>query len=197
MFAADVRLPYCLEGVAIESPALSGTASGVAVTIQIGAKVQRIMPFAATNQAVEAALSGLGLPALPNPGAFSPEGDARLDWAGKNCWHLVTGADVDFDLAQALAGLAAVSDASDGLLCLGINGPQAVALLSKGCVLDLDGFQPGQCATTLMAHTRLQILRHSLSSFELMVPASYAASFWEWLSLSAAEFGMTVEISSH
>lgn len=188
--------PFCLEGMDLASISNRSGVADISVRLISDTTVLRLMPFLNKNRAVAAALTRFGFEDLPGPGRYSHTSEYRLAWAGRNCWHLICSPAVthlEQDLKEALAGLAAVTNAGDGLLRIKIIGQEAAPLMAKGCVLDLDHFRPGHCAVTLMAHTRLHIHRMSDKGFELMIPASHAGSFWEWLRLSAAEFGMDVD----
>ena len=195
MSAAETRTPFCLEGIdlaGVQSP--SGMA-GVKVRLFPDTSILRIIPFRSRRQNVETALTRFGFDSLPSSGRFRSIGDYRLAWASQNCWHLMCSPAVETleqDLKQAFEGAAAISSAGDGLLRMEIEGRDAGTLMAKGCVLDLDHFLPGHCAVTLMAHTRLYLHRVSATGYQLLIPASHAASFWEWLAMSAAEFGMAV-----
>ncbi len=199
MYAADIRAPFCLEGMDLAGAQDRSGEATVNVGLIVDTTTLRLIPFLDKRQAVAAALTRFGFEDLPEPGRYSKAGQYRLAWAGRNCWHLTCSPAVgtlEGELKQALGGSAAVSSAGEGLLRMKIVGDDAASLLAKGCVLDLDHFLPGHCAVTLMAHVRLNIYRISDTGFELMIPASHAASFWEWLCMSAAEFGMVVEIAA-
>lgn len=99
-------------------------------------------------------------------------------------------------LAVALKGLATVVDLSDGKAVLRISGPRARDTLAKGCSLDLhrSAFNPGSAGTTPVALIDCVIWQvDETPSYDLAVPASFAESFWSWLTASAAEYGYTVE----
>lgn len=193
--AAEARPLFCLEGLDLTSIPAAGPA-GAEVRIVTGTTVLRIMPFREKATAAGAALAPFGFTALPGPGRSGVAGGHCLAWAASNCWHLISprpAPALEQELKQALAGLAAVSSAGGGMLRLQIGGAASRALMAKGCVLDLDRFPPGHCAVTLMAHTRLHLRRCSAAEFDLLIPASHAASFWDWLCRSAAEFGLAAQ----
>ncbi|MEW2915144.1 sarcosine oxidase subunit gamma family protein [Leisingera sp. JC11] len=198
MCAAEARPLFCLEDLELTGIPAAGPA-GVEVRIVTGTTMLRIMPFRDQAAAAGAALAPFGFTALPAPGRFAEARENRLAWAAGNCWHLIsprTAPALEQELKQSLAGLAAVSSAGSGLLRLQISGTAACALMAKGCVLDLNRFAPGHCAISLMAHTRIQLHRCADTEFGLLIPASHAASFWEWLTMSAAEFGLAVQTTA-
>ncbi|WP_264211131.1 sarcosine oxidase subunit gamma [Leisingera thetidis] len=196
MSAAEALPLFCLEGLDLTGVP-SVQPAGVEVRIVTGTTVLRIMPFRDQAAAAGAALAPFGFTVLPAPGRFAEAEENCLAWAAGNCWHLISPRPaLEQELKQALAGLAAVSSAGGGFLRLQISGTAACALMGKGCVLDLDRFEPGHCAVTLMAHTKLHLHRCSDTEFDLLIPASHAASFWEWLTLSAAEFGLAVQATA-
>jgi sarcosine oxidase subunit gamma len=99
-------------------------------------------------------------------------------------------------LGVALKGVATVVDQSDGKAVLRISGPRAREVLAKGCSLDLHPsvFKPGSAGTMPVALIDCVIWQvDEIPSYDLAVPASFAESFWSWLTASAAEYGYTVE----
>ena len=198
MCAAEARPLFCLDGLDLTGVP-SVQPAGVTAGIVTGTTVLRIMPFRDKAAAAGTALAPFGFTALPASGRFAGAESHCLAWAASNSWHLISprpASELEQELKRALAGLAAVRSTGGGLLRLQISGTAACALMAKGCVLDLDRFEPGHCAMTLMAHTRLHLRRRSVTEFELLIPASHAASFWEWLTLSAAEFGLAVRTTA-
>jgi sarcosine oxidase subunit gamma len=120
----------------------------------------------------------------------------RTLWLGPDEW-LVTapeGAAPDLmrRLARALAGRhATVTDLSASRAVIEIAGPQARALLEKGCGLDLHprAFGPGHCAQTVFA--RLPVIVDQLSTaplYRLYVARSAARWLAVWLIDAAEEF---------
>jgi len=134
--------------------------------------------------------------ALPSIGRSA--GDARecLLGIGPDSWLFVAedgatasrGMDADrFDVAL---------DQSHAWTRLSVSGSNALAVLAKGCVLDLDPqqFPPGACACTGFARMRVVLwLPGEESRYDLLVGRSYALSLWEWLSEAALEFGCEEE----
>lgn len=108
------------------------------------------------------------------------------------------GASFAADLARDLAGLAAVTDQTDGRVLLRVAGPKVRDMLAKGCMLDVHPavFGVGVTAVTQVALLTLQITRQpdadDVAVFDLAVMRSFATSLWHWLESSAAEYGLDV-----
>jgi sarcosine oxidase subunit gamma len=103
------------------------------------------------------------------------------------------------DLSRKFAGLASISDQSEGRAVIRIAGPQARDVLAKGLPIDLHPsvFTPGSAATSvisLMGVTLWQV--DDTPTYDIAVFRSLAGSFWKWLTDSAAEYGYTVEPAS-
>ena len=78
-----------------------------------------------------------------------------------------------------LVGGAALIDLSDSRVGVALAGPGILGRLSLLLPLDLhEGrFAPGCCATTMMAHLAVLVLRHGPEAFELQCGRSFAGSF--------------------
>ena len=116
-----------------------------------------------------------------------------LVWNGPERWLAISS---DRAIAARLSGelgrLAAICDQRDALAILRIAGPEARAVLAKGCPLDLHprAFRPGDAALTAIAHVGLHLWQvDEAPTFELAIPSSMAGSFARWLSASMSEFG--------
>ena len=116
-------------------------------------------------------------------------------------WMLIaeSGADGSFcsGLRERIGELGYISEQSHSRAVIRVSGTRARDLLCKGCRLDLHPsvMQPGFCATSIMAH--VGVLLHQVDetpSYDLLVYAGFARSFWEWLEESALEFGFTTEV---
>lgn len=191
MFSVKAHDHFCLEGAGVDAGRLSTQSANIEITNAPYTTVWRISAFQNKQRAIETQLGPFGFHHLPAPGQFAASRDARLAWAGDKCWHLMPGETSNSDenaLKQALLGLAAVTSAGDGLLRVLITGADAAPLLAKACVLDLDRFRAGHCAITQMAHTRIYLHCLSYQSYDLFVPTSHGASFWDWLHISAQEY---------
>ena len=113
---------------------------------------------------------------------------ATCDGAADNAWAV--------RLAHDLAGLAAVTDQSDGYAVMQVSGDKARAALAKGVTIDLHprAFRPGDIAVTQIAHIGAIFWQvDDRPTYEIAIFRSLAGSFWHWLSASAEEFGMALE----
>ena len=174
----DGVLPWSLPGGAV-------TLSELRFAEQIGLRVR---------PPVAAYLAGVPLPLEPNRVASMRT--LRTLWLGPDEWLVTSPEGVAPDLigrmTRALAGRAAmVSDLSASRAIIEIIGPQARALLEKGCGLDLHprAFGPGLCAQTLFA--RLPVILDQLSpapAYRLFVRRSSARWLARWLIDAAEEF---------
>ncbi len=102
------------------------------------------------------------------------------------------GADFVARLREHLAGLASITDQSDGRVVLRLSGERVRDVLVKGVPVDLHprGFKTGDVASTLVAHMGVQIEQiDDRPTFQLMAFRSLTGSLWSWLDKSAAEYG--------
>jgi sarcosine oxidase subunit gamma len=102
------------------------------------------------------------------------------------------------DLAQKLKGLASISDQSGGRTVFRISGPRARDVLAKGLPIDLDPrfFPLGSAATSTISLMGVQLWQtDDTRSYDVAVFRSVSASFWRWLTASAAEYGYEVTSS--
>jgi sarcosine oxidase subunit gamma len=100
------------------------------------------------------------------------------------------------DLAATLAGLASITDQSDGRAAVRISGPRARDVLAKGLPIDLHpkAFRPGDAATTVASLIGVQLWQvDDGPTYDVAMFRGYAGSFWHWLTASAAEFGYVIE----
>jgi sarcosine oxidase subunit gamma len=148
---------------------------------------------AAFRAAVRRALGG-DVPTEPNTAAAAADGRAVL-WLGPDEWLVVGAGDpaaLTATLTQALAGLhAAAVDISASRAVIELAGPQARAVIEKGCGLDLHprSFAAGRCAQSVLA--RAQVIIHQVAdtpTYRLFVRASFAAYLAGWLLDAAREY---------
>lgn len=99
------------------------------------------------------------------------------------------------DLAQRLGDLASISDQSGGRTVLRLSGPRARDVLAKGLPIDLHprAFGPGSAATSTISLMGVQLWQvDDAPTYDIALFRSLSASFWRWLTASAAEFGYEV-----
>jgi sarcosine oxidase subunit gamma len=108
---------------------------------------------------------------------------------------LANGALAD-DLTAKLAGLASITDQSDGRAVVRISGLRARDVLAKGLPIDLHPgvFRTGSAATSTISHMGAQIWQvDETPTYDIAVFRGFAGSFLRWITSSAAEYGYTVE----
>lgn len=91
--------------------------------------------------------------------------------------------------ATACTGRAgAVTDLSDALVTLSLDGDDATALLARGCGLDLSlaAFPPDACTRTRLAQLAVLVRRTAIDGYELTVEAPAARWLYDWLVDAAA-----------
>jgi sarcosine oxidase subunit gamma len=101
-------------------------------------------------------------------------------------------------LGQDLKALASVSDQSGGRTLLRLSGTRARDVLAKGLPIDLHPsvFGPGSAATSTISLMGVQLWQvDEAPTYDIALFRSVSASFWRWLTASAAEFGYEVTSS--
>jgi heterotetrameric sarcosine oxidase gamma subunit len=197
------KLEWAPRGAWAELPADGhlGTpgAAGTTITARNGLGIASLIAAEGSDDALVQAVKtrfGLDLPATPLAVRSATH---ALVWAGPGQWLLVAEDRSGFaDDLQALSGLAAIAEQSDGRGALTLSGPKIRDALAKGCMIDLHPsvFPIGAVALTSTAHIGVHLWRVADGPdgavFEIMVARSMAGSFWSWLSASVAEFGCTL-----
>lgn len=161
--------------------------------------VARVMAHSGKADAVGAAIQeDLRLP-LPQPGCAYNVADATALWVAPDAWLVIQTppdrGDLALRLRNACGTSASVVDQSSGYVVLRLSGARARDVLAKGCRIDLHprAFGPGRAAATLIAHVHGIVWQvGEAPTFELIVPSSLAEHVFEWLGISAAEFGYEV-----
>jgi heterotetrameric sarcosine oxidase gamma subunit len=165
----------------------SAQAGDAMVSLAAQRSIANIAAFKGNLASLQTALGTM----LPLPGKQLRHGAILNLWAGPESWLAIAdNADPNFDLtlAQSCAGLAAITDQSDGRSILQISGPTAREALAKLLPIDLhpSAFPPDATALTLAAHIPIQIW-HSTEGFELACFRSYAETLYEAL-IEASRF---------
>ena len=144
--------------------------------------------------------AALGIEPVAEPLTAVRRRDVAMLWLGPDEWLVVTpdrrAERIERELRGALEGQhAALSDVSHGRTVLALSGPDARALLAKGCPLDFHPrvFGPGRCAQSSLA--KCQMLIHQVGeapAFEIYVNRSFAQYAWTWIEDAGQEFRVRI-----
>ena len=141
------------------------------------------------------AIGDVPLPSQPNTWAGTDPVICRI---APDVWLLqsrrTSGAALFAMVRSAMATLAtAVTDLSDALLTLELEGPDSYALLARGCGLDLSpgAFGARACAGTRLANCPALIRHAAPARLEIVIDRALAGYLHDWL-LDAA-FGLAGE----
>jgi heterotetrameric sarcosine oxidase gamma subunit len=136
-------------------------------------RITSVAPFQGQDKALAKVLKPMGL-SFPAPNRSVTKGDATLIWTGRGQAFLI-GPD-----PAPLAGLAALTDQTDGWAALTLQGPHATDVLARLIPLDLRpaAYPTGQTARTALNHMNAVLWRTSPYSFTLMVFRSMAQTAW-------------------
>lgn len=137
-------------------------------------------------------VGGVAVPMAPNTWAGS---DPIVWWIAPDAW-LVQSTFEDDDLAARVRSdcaelVCAVTDLSDALVTVALEGPDAGAVLARGCGLDLraGSFGMQSTARTRLAQLPVLIRKAAASRFELVVDRAAAQYLQDWLADAAAGLG--------
>jgi heterotetrameric sarcosine oxidase gamma subunit len=149
------------------------TLAGVTLAEADPGQITSVAPFKGQDKVLARALKALGL-AFPAPNQVSSKGDVRLVWTGRDQAFLIG------TPPQGLAGLAALTDQSDGWAALRLDGPEAGDVLARLYPLDLRpaAFPVGQVARAPLNHMSSILMRPGPHSFEILVFRSMARTAW-------------------
>jgi sarcosine oxidase subunit gamma len=173
---------------------------GVTLALRTSVALASVIARRGGQEALAARVRGILDLDLPDRPRWAAAGPVALVWAGPGQWLAVDqgeeGAIFEDRLRRDFAGLASVSDQSDGRVLLRISGPSARAALAKGVMIDLHprAFEPGDAALSQIAHIGVHFWQlDDAPTYELAVFRSFSAALWHGLMESAAEFGVAVE----
>ena len=164
------------------------TADGVTIThVAVPAMASIIGRNGKADELAARIAERLGIE-LPRTPRVASAGGLSLAWAGPQQWLAKSetdrGAELEDRLRAELGSLAAISDQSGSRLLVRIEGPKVRDLLAHGLPIDLhpNAFKPGDVALTLFGYIGVHVwLTTDTPTFDLLVPRSYAASFWRAL----------------
>lgn len=147
---------------------------GARLSLHDPGPLHQIALYPGAELAAAVLLAPLGLD-FPAPGRMAAAGGLRLVWTGR-AQAMLVGAEPP----QGLTEHAALTDQSDGWVCLSLAGPGAEAVLARLVPLDLRAaaFPPGHAARTALNHMPL-ILWREAEDFRLMTFRSMARTAWD------------------
>jgi heterotetrameric sarcosine oxidase gamma subunit len=114
-----------------------------------------------------------GFPVEPNSAAEL--GERTVLWLGPDEWLVLGGTEADYPDA------AAAVDVSSNRVAFELEGDDAADVLAQGCSLDLDRFDRGRCAQTLLARAPVILFRRGEETWGVLVRPSLANYVRDWL----------------
>lgn len=181
------------------SPAFSGWPSCHGANLAIAARDDLMIVGLAAHRGKRDVLKSIlnaryGVSLPEKPCAVSGK-DLTLLWAGPAQWLAIATRgderDLEMELKEVAADMAAVVDHSDGRAVINVSGSDARKVLAKGFQIDLHpkAFQLNDVAITQASHISATIwMSGDAPTYTILVPRSFADSFAEWLTSSAEEF---------
>jgi heterotetrameric sarcosine oxidase gamma subunit len=148
-----------------------------------------IVSLSAFRGKTPALAQALGVELPTTPRRITHDGVAYL-WSGLNAWLAISeNPGLLEELAAAAAGLAALTDQSDGHFLFHVTGPHARVVLAKLVPIDLHGnvFAPDAVALTLAAHVGVKLWREG-EGFVLACFRSFAGALHHALLEASHEF---------
>lgn len=137
---------------------------------------------------------------LPAPQRAASSGDTTAIWIQPGMWMLSAPGQAEGAMArrtkEATGDAASIVDQTHGKTVLHVSGARARDVMAKGCRLDLHtrAFKPGHSAVTQVAHIGCMLRQiDETPSYEMLVPSSFAETFFGWLTHSAAEYGYEIK----
>ena len=152
------------------------TVAGLVLAVENPGPITMIAPWPGQEKPLAKLLKPLGL-GFPAAGACSARGDALLAWVGRGQAALI-----GVTAPEGLSAVAAVTDQSDGWVCLSLSGPQAGEALMRLVALDLraDRFAAGRVARAALNHMPLILIKRG-DGFLILTFRSMARTAWHEL----------------
>ena len=172
---------------------------GVTINERVGLSVVHV---AAWDDQAEAAAAAIEKAVRVKPSrqacTVAASGDTVVIWVGPDRWLVVERERRDLEaiiLDAVSEETAAVTDQSHSRCVLRISGLRARDVLRKGTTLDMDAGKFNPCDARSTSLFRINGLIHCITddTFDLHVARSVGQSFFEVLTLAAAEYGYRVE----
>lgn len=133
-------------------------------------RMTSVAPFNGRDKAVARALKAMGL-SFPAPNMSVTRGQAEIIWTSRGQAFLI-GPD-----PAPLAGLAALSDQTDGWAAFMLSGDGAADVLARLVPVDCAALESGASVRTQLVHMNLILTRQD-HGFRMMVFRSMARTAW-------------------
>ncbi len=144
-----------------------------------------IVALRCTPDLIAAAGDALGMDIPRTVNRFVAGHRTTIAMVGPDDW-LVIGDDPDagplvaaLEAALSTRG-AAVCDVSGTRVRFALTGRDALEALARGCSLDLERMEPGQCAATIVARAQAYLFVHADGVYELYPRRSFARYLEDW-----------------
>ncbi len=149
------------------------TLAGITLSERLLGRVTSVALLKGQKTALGRVLKGLGL-GFPDPNRMRSTDSAQIVWTGREQAFLI-----EADPA-GLAGMAALTDQSDGWAALTLAGEGAADLLMRLYPIDLrlPAFGTGHAARAPMGHMSSVVMRMADDRFDLLVFRSMAQTAW-------------------
>lgn len=136
--------------------------------------ITSVAAFTGKDKALATALKAATGLAPTGPNRFTAKGPARMVWTARGQAFLIGVP------APDLSGIAAVTDQSDGWVCLRVEGPAAETVLTRLYPIDLRlrAFEVGHAARTPLNHLMSVLMRSGAETFDILVFRSMARTAW-------------------
>jgi sarcosine oxidase subunit gamma len=199
----SLRPVSALAGIAIPGRyGKQGAEPGVTIEERLGLGLATVAARKGQAEASKAAVKSIYGVQLPESSHVARGANVSFVGYGSGQWlalsEQLANEALARDLAQRLEGLASISDQHGGRTVLRLSGPRARDVLAKGLPIDLDPrvFPLGSAATSTISLMGVQLWQtDDTRSYDIAIFRSVSASFWRWLTASAAEFGYEVTSS--
>jgi sarcosine oxidase subunit gamma len=150
------------------------------------------------NAAIRTALVHIVGPDLPTEfNTFTQTGERMIIWLGPDEWLLLSengsAEEIIADLDTDDAGHIAITNISDALGVLALEGVHARDVLAKHCALDFHPsvFTIGMTAQSLISHAGVTIICRDEDSFMLIARSSFMAYLLDLIKDASLEYGFS------
>ena len=172
-----------------------GETVGVSLTEVSDFRLTQIAAWPESLHLVEAEIARFAdCDAAPGPGRATTGTSGTLLRVEPLKWWLINGSDADGDPAPKIASSeGAVLDLSSSRTWVRLTGPRATFLLNHFLPINLSdtAFPEGSVAATAFHHVGVTLWRDD-RGHNLLLPRSFAASLWELLVESSAQYGYEI-----